>query len=569
MSKIYSLSIENYRSIKKCCTTFNDNNLIVIIGRGDSGKSTILKAISCVLSPQWNLSFTDYDFYNCDTSKEICIEVILRDIPNVLLKDSKYGLYLGRLVDGTQISYNINDDMDKEYEAILTIQLKVDKTLEPKWYVLGGYNKENFIEISASDRAKFNMFMVSDYIDSHFSYGKSSPLLQLYKELNDEKLNVIEKIIDFSRDLHTKLRKLDYDNFKTVNDKVQVLAKSIGLSIEEVNSFLEFKDNVYSESNFSLHNNSNIPLKFLGKGTKRLLSIAIQLALAEAGGIILIDEIEQGLEPDRIRNIVRRLQATNNGQIFLTTHSRDVIVEAAVQDIFIKKQDELLKFEGIKEELDAFQGVLRAQPEAFFAKRVICCEGATELGIMRGIEDCLYEEKNETFALKGVIAVDCRGSSIFYKYARLFDSVGYDVCVFCDDDNKDIQKEKKHTQEKDIPIYCCQEGNAIEQQMFDDLPWDSILQLIGIVQDYDSKKVQDVPYKEEIFDLIDEEKRNEIRQKCAILAKGNKNRPAWYKNVDLGQEVGKVIYHGLKEMDDDCHLKQQITNIIKWINNDK
>ena len=56
-----------------------------------------------------------------------------------------------------------------------------------------------------------------------------------------------------------------------------------------------------------------------GKGSKRLLSMAIQLALAKAGGIVLIDEIEQGLEPDRIRTIINKLSQVETGQIFVTT----------------------------------------------------------------------------------------------------------------------------------------------------------------------------------------------------------------------------------------------------------
>ena len=77
---------------------FGDTNLIVLIGRGDSGKSTILKAISLVLSPAWNNTFADTDFYNLDTTKPIEIEVSLRCVPDKLLSDAKYGLYKRLLV---------------------------------------------------------------------------------------------------------------------------------------------------------------------------------------------------------------------------------------------------------------------------------------------------------------------------------------------------------------------------------------------------------------------------------------------------------------------------------------
>jgi len=47
MTKIIQLDIKNYRGIKDLSLSFSHNqNLICIIGRGDSGKTTILEAIS-------------------------------------------------------------------------------------------------------------------------------------------------------------------------------------------------------------------------------------------------------------------------------------------------------------------------------------------------------------------------------------------------------------------------------------------------------------------------------------------------------------------------------------------
>jgi putative ATP-dependent endonuclease of the OLD family len=37
--------------------------MICLIGPGDSTKTTILNAIEYALSPKWNLTFTDNDFY--------------------------------------------------------------------------------------------------------------------------------------------------------------------------------------------------------------------------------------------------------------------------------------------------------------------------------------------------------------------------------------------------------------------------------------------------------------------------------------------------------------------------
>lgn len=73
MAKIHTLKIENYRRIDRFEYVFGDESFICLIGRGDSGKSTILNAIAAVLTPSWNYQFYDTDFYNVDTSNSIII----------------------------------------------------------------------------------------------------------------------------------------------------------------------------------------------------------------------------------------------------------------------------------------------------------------------------------------------------------------------------------------------------------------------------------------------------------------------------------------------------------------
>ena len=65
MSRIINLRIKNYRCFKDFSAHFEER-FVVLIGRGDSGKSSLLKAIEALLSPLWNYSFSDWDFYNGD-----------------------------------------------------------------------------------------------------------------------------------------------------------------------------------------------------------------------------------------------------------------------------------------------------------------------------------------------------------------------------------------------------------------------------------------------------------------------------------------------------------------------
>ena len=126
MSHINKLSIKNFRGIKQLSQDFGKERFIVLIGRGDSGKSTILRAIHAVLSPSWNLTFCDLDFYNQDTTQSIEIEVEISELPSELLTDKKYGLF---------VINDLSDDNCNESDLCIVVQLIVDETLEPHWVV--------------------------------------------------------------------------------------------------------------------------------------------------------------------------------------------------------------------------------------------------------------------------------------------------------------------------------------------------------------------------------------------------------------------------------------------------
>lgn len=63
-----------------------------------------------------------------------------------------------------------------------------------------------------------------------------------------------------------------------------------------------------------------LPLSSWGAGTRRMAALEIASATDKEASVTLIDEIERGLEPYRLRKLINIL-AGQQGQIFLTTHS--------------------------------------------------------------------------------------------------------------------------------------------------------------------------------------------------------------------------------------------------------
>ena len=560
MAKIHTLKISNYRGVEKFDQTFGMSNFICIIGRGDSGKSTILQSISAVLSPNWNYSFYDTDFHNGNIEEPIEIEVSLYDLPPALLSEAKFGFHKRLLNKSGQIIDDLSSEDSEDNTDILTIKLQVNKDLEPKWYIVNNRANQECIEISASDRAKFNVYLISDYLDKHFSWSKGNPLYSMLKQdvSDQEKSNII---IDALREAKEKVDKSSFDHLNKVIKKVEETASSLGLNISNTTTTIDFKDISVKEDKVCLHEN-NVPFRQKGKGSKRLVSIAIQLGLIEASSILLIDEIEQGLEPDRTRFLVTQLKKQKHGQIFITTHSSNVLVELDADNIFLMKNgaSNLVNFDS------KFQGCLRNNPEAFFSRKILVCEGATEVGICRTLNNYRISHGKENFAIMGIGIVDGTGSNLV-EYSKSFKKVGFETCIFCDSDDASTNSKKEELKTLDIEVVDCENGNSIEQQLFNDLNWNKVQELTSYAIEEKGIDSIEKSVKNNNHNTLPENWQvNDDKNIRLVLGKSAKEK-GWFKRIDHGEFIGKIWFDSLSELRG-AKLESQFNNLTKWLDND-
>jgi putative ATP-dependent endonuclease of OLD family len=565
MAKIHTLRISNYRGLDQFEQVFGLTDFVCIIGRGDSGKSTILEAISIVLSSNWNVSFYDTDFFNLNIDKPIEIEASVYDIPLRLIQDDKYGLYIRGL---DKSSNTIHDDIKDSHEPILTIKLKVEKDLEPKWYVINKRLEKDLIEIKANDRSLLNQFFISDYIERHFSWNKGNPLYSLLKE-DDNISGKTNVILEAFRQAIKSIDPQSFEHLQPVLTRVKISGENFGVTMNNLTSNIDYKDVSVKDGRITLHEN-NIPLRLKGKGSKRLLSVAIQTELLKVGGILLIDEVEQGLEPDRVQHLVKLLKSQNNGQVFITTHSRDVLVELQFDNIFLLRKNQLIGFD------ISFQGCLRRNPEAFFSKKVIVCEGATEVGICRAINKHKIKCSEPSYASLGIGIVDGAGSN-FVTYCQKFKEAGFNVCAFCDSDDEGINSKKAELQSKQIKVFDWDDGRAIEHQVFLDLPWQSVQRLIDYVVDIKEEDVVKTLIQNQCsfelpsnwYDIDTPEIRIAIGKAACLKKKkrsGDIDDKGWFKRIDHGEFLGDLLCDSLRAINEK-RLGKQLAGIFTWVYN--
>lgn len=246
----------------------------------------------------------------------------------------------------------------------------------------------------------------------------------------------------------------------------------------------------------------------------------------------------------------------------MTTHSRDVIVELETSDIFIMKKyaSKLISTE------NSLQGCIRKNPEAFFANRIIVCEGATEIGICRALNRFRTQKQKKNASFLGVRFADGTGSNII-DYCEGFKKSGFEVCLFCDSDDDGINSKKVELRNAGIKVVDCEQGNAIENQLFKDLPWDAIRELIV----YEEKELSEEVVKDSVNSRCTESlttnwQETDSATKREALGNTAKNN-GWFKRIDHGKYLGTVVFKYFREIQYTM-LGKQLIDLSKWIDND-
>ena len=566
--KITNVDIKNFRGIKYASVFFPiDSRIVCLIGSGDSGKSTLLTAIEWALWPSWNLTATDTDFYNSDTTDHIEITVSMTELPDALVKEDKYGLYLR---DFTNSFLGEDDEPVDNGITMLTVQLTIDETLEPKWNVITSRTDPR--PISQKDRRLLSFGVVGNDHEKDFQWGRGS-ILQKYADSRDALHGA------FTQAMRSAVENTNLDSLDEMAPKMKEVGGQYGVSFKgELHNRLLMQNGSYSTTVGVF--DDKVPFSQRGLGSKRLLSIGMNVNAYENGTLVLIDEVETGLEPYRISTLINhfRTEFKERGQLIMTTHSISAVCDCTVSEVAVCNNNEgefRLHYLNEKENITAdVQALLRSNPDSFLCKRVIVCEGKTEVGMLRAFDK--YREKNgkPRFAHFGVGMIPGGGGDNFFQLAKLLHECGYDVSILMDSDIPDEETQKLEMRSLHIPVYDWEQGYAIEEQIFQDVSLECIDELLAIAIEEKSFEhviakltaafsTESIPYSinnEEI--RVHKDISIEERVKFGTVAKHKKSE--WFKNTSKGEMIGDKIFDEFDRMHE-CRLKSQFLALQNWV----
>lgn len=579
--KIENLKIHNFRGISNLDWNIS-GHFVCLIGAGDSTKSTLLEAIELVLTPRRNVSFDDSDFYNASTDSPILIEATISSVPDPLLSDIKFG-YLARGWDGQS---EIHDEPQGDDELVLTIQLSVDETLEPTWQVVNDREPEGK-RISAFDRSKFGMSRIGDYLDWQFSWRQGSVLTRIM----EDKENLNSVLADARRQAKKSLNTDELPLLKQSAENAEIVGKRLGAAASTNAGYMPHLDvrSVSIGANILALHDGPVPLRQAGLGTRRLLMTGLQHEAGRAGGITLIDEIEYGLEPHRVRRLLHVLKsgtplreageannaegdttdAESSHQIFLTTHSPAALSELEPADLRIVRSDNGLT--DIKKPDDTLRPLFRTHSDAFLARKVVICEGKTEIGFCRAIDSCRSEEE-EPFAYTGTTLADGQGNTTGPRIAADFAKLGYDTAFFGDSDEP-LNPDETTLKSAGVETIVWADGMSIEGRVAADLPWKGVVDMVRLaINERDEEHVQsklaaylecqpaEVPVAPEEWSNLPFD--DSVMRTAFAKAAKSKNA-SWFKRVDPAEKLGELVMSHWNDIEGKP-LGAGVTHLKRW-----
>jgi hypothetical protein len=573
--KIRHLHIENFRGIKKLDWNIN-TSFVCLIGAGDSCKTTILNAIEYTLSPRYSVNFEDADFYDIKPENPIVIEVTLvldndasSESTSLFLAD-KFGRYLRGINDDGP-----TNEPEENGDKALVVRLSVDSSLDGKWEIVSGTGEAE--RFSSSDRIKAGCSRLEHNSDNCFAWGRNSHLARL---TDDNSSNMNALVAEITRAIHSLQIDEKTEKCKEVATNIKGKADKIGVNIADLTPKIDIQKQSISSGSVSLHAD-NVPVRNLGMGSKRLLSTAMQMIVYEGKNIALIDELESGLEPHRIRGLISHLRQSGQ-QTFATTHSPVVLRELQVNkgELYVCRPDETghVTIHSLKE-VPKIQPSIRKNAEAFLGRKIVVCEGRTEIGLLRALDLIKYEAGQSPVWSASTVYFDAGGAGELKSVSQRLHECGYSVAVLCDNDNPSSFSDTNKTEleELGIKVFWWNAENSTEGQLFNDFPWQNLPSLIDAIVSANEGK----PSKESIEARIvkhfnesaDEEltgsisdwtESDKLRKAIAEVAAGKdgEDKKSFFKQIHLAEETFK---HAIPLLPKTSTFHQTIENLWGWI----
>lgn len=411
---IRKLLIRHYRGIEKLDWS-PAPGMNVILGGGDVGKTTVLDAIALLLSPTNATIVSEADYGNRDSTQELVIEAVMHIPASSEISTQRSfawpWAWNGENAVTPTAKADGADDMPTPDDPVYRIRVRGTRELELVWEIVQPHDEADHFSVAL--RRKIGLVRLSaderNDRDLRLVYGSALDRLLADTALRSRIGKQVAEL-----DLHASLNENGKSVIAALDQRLSGaalpsalklgLTTSQGLSIGALIGLLAEKNKV------------SLPLSSWGAGTRRMAALEIASSTEKDASVVIIDEIERGLEPYRLRKLINNLHTAAH-QTFITTHSPVAISCASAAHLWY------LDTSGHMGALPYAQisAQQRREPETFLAKLAVIAEGPTEVGFLHYLLTAAFKTDPLDY---GVRVCDGQGNSATLELLETLSSSG-------------------------------------------------------------------------------------------------------------------------------------------------
>lgn len=440
----------------------------VVLGGGDVGKTTVLEAIALLLSPSNAAVVSESDYWQRDSTEEFVIEAVMT-LPMATGIGSQQNFswpWAWNGHDAVVPSASDEDDLPAPDDPVYRVRVRGTTELELIWEVVQPH--ENVDHFSVAVRRKIGLVRLCaderNDRDLRLVYGSALDRLLADGAL---RARIGKRVSDLN--LHDSLNQQGKETIEKLDVRMVEaalpgelklgLTTSQGLSIGALIGLLATKSGV------------SLPLANWGAGTRRMAALEIASATEKEASVTIIDEIERGLEPYRLRKLIKTLRE-RHGQTFLTTHSPVAIACTGQAHLWYLDS---------KGSIGALpRGKIgpqqRRDPETFLARVAVIAEGPTEVGFLQFLLEKAFGTEPLDY---GVRVCDGQGNPATLDLLETLVTAGLLFAGIADDEGIAPERWKKLKEELGHRLHQWSKG-CTEQHVIGAVPDEKLKDLFKV-----------------------------------------------------------------------------------------
>lgn len=201
---------------------------------------------------------------------------------------------------------------------------------------------------------------------------------------------------------------------------------------------------------------------------------------------------------------------------------------------------------------DNVQSTVRCDPEAFLAEAVYVCEGASEIGLLRGLDLYFQTVNGPSLFAKGAAFVNAAGGSpdLCLKRAQAIRGLGYKTVAFIDNDQPASAEAVTALQAAGATLITWRPGFALEDELFQTFPPDVVRDLIAWAVHTDKERVDQTLRKASAANPVTIETIQAEFQRTGEFSPAHRillgtaartRKQGWFKSVSKMEDVARTI----------------------------